>query len=147
MKPEPLVLFSIRTPGLDRRALQNFARLLRDETALGRPFCCLLTSGAELRRMNLEFLSQDYSTDVLSFPSGEPLGPLGDIAISWHRVLDQAAAHGHPPATEVQILLLHGVLHLLGYDHETDRGRMKRAEARWRTRFGLPGALIERSRA
>ncbi|MBI4892187.1 MAG: rRNA maturation RNase YbeY [Acidobacteria bacterium] len=146
MTPEPLVLFEHRTPGLRRRELQAFARALRDEVALGRPFCCLITTDAGLQRMNRDFLGKDYPTDVLSFPSGEPQGPLGDIAISWHRAAAQAAAYGHDTPTELRILLLHGLLHLLGYDHESDRGRMRRAESRWRAHFQLPASLIERAR-
>lgn len=145
MKTEPLVLYEVRTPGLKRRELETFACALRDETAGGRPFCCLVTSDDELRRMNREFLGKDYATDVLSFPSGDEAGGLGDIAISWQRAREQGAAEGHDAATELRVLLLHGVLHLLGYDHETDRGRMKRAEVKWRTHFGLPGGLIERA--
>lgn len=145
MNTEPLVLYEVRTPGLKRRELEAFARALRDETAGGRPFCCLVTSDDELRRMNREFLGKDYPTDVLSFPSGDEAGGLGDIAVSWQRAREQGASHGHGAAAELRVLLLHGVLHLLGYDHETDRGRMKRAEVRWRTRFALPGGLIERA--
>jgi probable rRNA maturation factor len=145
MKTEPLVLYEVRTPGLKRRELEAFARALRDETAGGRSFCCLVTGDEALRRMNREFLGKDYATDVLSFPSGDEAGALGDIAISWRRAQEQGAAEGHDAATELRVLLLHGVLHLLGYDHETDRGRMKRAEVKWRTHFSLPGGLIERA--
>ncbi len=145
MKTEPLVLFDVRTPGLKRRELEQFARELRDETAGGRGFCCLITTDDELRRMNREFLGKDYATDVLSFPSGDETGGLGDIAISWQRTREQGEAEGHGAGTEARVLLLHGVLHLLGYDHETDGGRMKRAEVKWRKRFGLAGGLIERA--
>ncbi|MGP8244148.1 MAG: rRNA maturation RNase YbeY [Bryobacteraceae bacterium] len=72
---------------------------------------------------------------------------LGDIAVSAARARAQARAFGHTTGREIQILILHGLLHLLGMDHETDRGRMARAEARWRARLGLPGGLIERARA
>lgn len=145
MKTEPLVLFESRTPGLKRRELEAYARALRDEVAGGRPFCCLISSDDELRRMNREFLGKDYATDVLSFPSGDEAGGLGDIAISWQRAKEQAVAEGHGADTELRVLLLHGVLHLLGYDHERDRGRMKRAEVKWRKHFGLAGGLIERA--
>ncbi len=144
MKTEPLVLFEVRTPGLKRREVEEFAHALRDEVAGGRPFCCLMTTDDELRRMNREFLGKDYATDVLSFPSGDGAGGLGDIAISWQRAREQGEAEGHGTAAEVRVLLLHGVLHLMGYDHETDRGRMKRVEVKWRKRFGLAGGLIER---
>jgi probable rRNA maturation factor len=82
---------------------------------------------------------------VLSFPSESPSGELGDIAISVDRAREQANAYGHDLSTEVRILLLHGVLHLLGHDHEIDRGKMRRLETRWRKEFGLPTGLIERA--
>jgi len=110
----------------------------------GRPFTCLITSDAELQRLNRDFLNKDYATDVLSFPSGQTLGFLGDLAISFEQARRQAAAFGHGVRQEVSILMLHGVLHLLGMDHEKDRGRMSRAEDKWRARFGLPRGLIQR---
>ena len=77
---------------------------------------------------------------MLSFPCGQApgLSPSGDIAISAARARAQAAAFGHSIEDEIRILMLHGVLHLLGMDHETDRGQMKRAEARWRKRLDFP---------
>jgi probable rRNA maturation factor len=126
------------------------------EVAQGRPFDCLLTGDAELRRLNHRFLGNDYPTDVLSFPGPRPLAPgprsapgphLGDIAISLLRARAQARAFGHNTGQEIQILMLHGLLHLLGMDHATDNGRMARAEKRWRGRLGLPAGLIERVRS
>ena len=70
---------------------------------------------------------------------------LGDIAMSLARAREQACRLGHSTEDEIRILMLHGVLHLLGMDHETDGGRMARAERRWQTRLGLPGGLIERA--
>jgi probable rRNA maturation factor len=119
--------------------------------AKGRPFDCLLTGDAELRRLNGRFRGEDCATDVLSFPSaiatrsGPAAGPLGDIAISVARARAQGRRLGHSTETEIRILMLHGVLHLCGMDHESDRGGMARAEKRWRTRLGLPGGLIERA--
>jgi probable rRNA maturation factor len=72
---------------------------------------------------------------------------LGDIAISLGRARAQAREFGHTIEQEVQILMLHGVLHLMGHDHETDSGAMARAEKRWRAKLGLPNGLIERVRA
>jgi probable rRNA maturation factor len=69
---------------------------------------------------------------------------LGDIAISMARARAQARRYGHGVEIEVRILMLHGLLHLLGMDHEADGGRMARAEKRWRARLGLPEGLIER---
>ena len=136
---------------LHRALIQRFARTLQKEVAKGRPFDALITGDTELRRLNRDFRGQDYATDVLSFPS-EPRpagsGPfLGDIAISLGRARAQAREFQHSIEHEVQILMLHGVLHLLGHDHETDSGAMARAEKRWRTRLGLPNGLIERVRS
>jgi probable rRNA maturation factor len=135
------------------------------EVGQGRPFDCLIAGDAELRRLNHEFLGKDYATDVLAFPGVAPaiLSPvtlrrrtttgdkiagatLGDIAISFPRARAQARAFGHDTGPEIQVLMLHGLLHLLGMDHTTDGGRMARAEKRWRARLGLPNGLIERVR-
>ncbi len=107
----------------------------------------MITDDRELRRLNREFLQNDYPTDVLSFPSEAQEGDLGEIAISSGRAAAQAAEFGHSLTAEIQILILHGVLHLIGMDHESDAGEMSRAEKRWRKRFNLPTGLIERVRA
>ena len=129
---------------LRQRSITNFARLLERDVAKGRAFDTLITGDAELRRLNSNFRGKDYATDVLSFPSGEDGAFLGDIAISLGRARAQAREFGHPIEHEVQILMLHGVLHLMGHDHETDSGAMARAEKRWRTKLRLPNGLIER---
>ena len=116
--------------------------MLTREVADGRSFCCLIADDEELRRLNREFRNQDHATDVLSFPSDHTLG---DIAISLDRAQEQASALGHSAEQELQILMLHGLLHLTGLNHEDDRGEMARAERRWRQRFGLPAGLIERA--
>jgi probable rRNA maturation factor len=145
-EPRITVLYRRAGSSVDRRAVRRFAEALRGEVAGGREFVCLLTDDAELRRLNTEFLGHEYPTDVLSFPSGAAEGPMGDIAISVQRAAEQARTLGHALEDELRILMLHGVLHLLGMDHESDRGQMSRAERRWRERFGLPHALTERAR-
>jgi len=145
MTPDPLVVFDTPLSGLRRRELQEFARTVRDQVAAGRSFCCLVTSDARLHELNRQFRGKDSPTDVLSFPAASPDGALGDIAISAHSAARQAIDHGHDTHTELRVLLLHGLLHLLGYDHENDRGRMRRAESRWRRQLGLPVGLIERT--
>jgi probable rRNA maturation factor len=120
--------------------------MLIAEVAGGRQFECLITNDRELQRLNREFLRQDYPTDVLSFPSGTAGGFAGEMAISVERAAEQAAEFGHTLSEEIKILMLHGVLHLLGMDHEKDRGVMARAEKRWRTHFSLPASLTERVR-
>ncbi|MGA2740483.1 MAG: rRNA maturation RNase YbeY [Bryobacteraceae bacterium] len=134
---------------LNRRRLERFARTLRGAVARGAGFICLIAGDSELRRLNREFLGKDYPTDVLSFPLGqasEPVvGNLGEMAISATRARAQAAAFGHSLEDEIRVLMLHGLLHLMGMDHETDRGQMARAEARWRQRLALPEGLVGRA--
>jgi len=150
MSPEgSTVMF--RRPAADVRpaAIVRFARKLQREAARGRAFDCVITGDAELQRLNRDFRAEDSVTDVLSFQavSGGGESRLGDLAISIQRARAQAREFGHSTEQEIRILMLHGVLHLLGMDHESDQGRMVRAERRWRTRLGLPGGLIERVRA
>ena len=151
---------------LRRASIERFAKILQKEVVKNRPFDILITGDAELRRLNRDFRGKDYPTDVLSFPAvlpseprrlqSEPRRPpseprplgsgpfLGDIAISLARARAQAREFHHAIEQEIQILMLHGVLHLSGHDHETDSGAMARAEKRWRAKLGLPNGLIER---
>ncbi len=102
-----------------------------------------LVSDARMRALNRAFRGQDYATDVLSFPAdARPF--LGDVAIATGVARRQAGEAGHSLATELRVLALHGLLHLLGYDHEKDAGEMQRAEARLRKAAGLEVGLIER---
>ncbi len=103
-----------------------------------------VTTDARVRALNNRFRRVNAATDVLSFPAGER-GELGDIVIAAGVARRQAAAAGHSLATELKVLSLHGLLHLMGYDHETDGGRMARAEARLRRKGGLENGLIERA--
>ena len=90
-----------------------------------------LVSDRRMRALNRQFRGRDYATDVLSFPSDER-GFLGDIVIASGVAKRQAKDAGHPIQTELRVLSLHGLLHLLGYDHETDGSKMARVEARLR---------------
>jgi len=125
-----------------------------------------LISDVRARALNRSYRRKDYATDVLSFPAstGAPnararaRGPrpnpqsripnpfLGDIVIARGVARRQARAAGHAERTELRILALHGLLHLLGYDHEQDNGRMLRLERRLRRKGGLREGLIERAR-
>lgn len=108
--------------------------------------CVALVSDARIRALNHRYRGTDKSTDVLSFPSGPGGDPsLGDIVIATGVARRQARAARHAFGTELRVLALHGLLHLLGYDHETDGGQMARLEARLRRRLGLPAGLIERT--
>jgi probable rRNA maturation factor len=113
-----------------------------------------LVSDARVRALNRRYRGVNHTTDVLSFPatatpratSREPqVFVLGDIVIARGVARRQAREAGHSELTEWRVLALHGLLHLLGYDHERDGGRMRRAETRLRRRAGLPGGLIERA--
>src|SRR6185437_9381743 len=125
------VVFRRSPASLRKRVIERFARTLGTEVAKGRSFECLITGDAELQRLNRDFRGKDQTTDVLSFPA-EDKGFLGSIAISSRRAAAQAREFGHSHEDEVRILMLHGLLHLTGLDHEADNGRMARAEKRWR---------------
>jgi probable rRNA maturation factor len=102
-----------------------------------------VASDARVRALNRRFRREDTTTDVLSFPSDEA-GYLGDVVISLGVAARQARAAGHSIDTELRVLALHGLLHLLGYDHERDDGQMARLERRLRRMGGLREGLIER---
>lgn len=144
MKSEPLITYRRSPATLKRLTIEKFAGIARDQVAAGRAFHCLVTGDAEVKSLNLRFRGKDATTDVLSFPLDQP-DSLGDIAISLGRARAQARERAHSIETEICILMLHGVLHLLGMDHETDNGRMARAEIRWQRKLGLPTGLIERA--
>lgn len=142
---EDLVSFRRAPASLRRRPLREFACRLREAVAQGRDVHFLITDDRELRRLNRQFLGADYPTDVLSFPAAAAGGSLGEIAISAGRAADQAREYGHSTDEEIRVLMLHGMLHLLGMDHERDRGEMARAEERWRRKLDLPSGLIARA--
>ena len=105
----------------------------------------LLTGDATLRRLNRTFRGKNKATDVLSFPAAESAaGVAGDLAISLETAARQAARFGHSLRDEVRVLLLHGVLHLAGFDHEADEGEMASREAELRRELGLETGLIAR---
>jgi probable rRNA maturation factor len=112
-----------------------------------------LVSDARIKALNRTYRGRDYATDVLSFPNPQPLVPnhrpersLGDIVIARGVAHRQAREAGHAAAAELKVLALHGLLHLIGYDHERDNGVMRRVELRLRRKGGLRHGLIERTR-
>ena len=129
---------------------RTLARFLREAQAAARlrgQVTVLLTTDATIRRLNRQFRGKNKATDVLSFPASAP-GPLkiaGDLAISIPIASRQAGERGHSLGTEIKVLMLHGLLHLAGYDHETDKGEMARREQKLRARLRLPHGLIERT--
>jgi probable rRNA maturation factor len=139
MSPDdPHLLFRHSSRRVLRTPLRGFLTELVKRVARGRIVTCLITTDAELRRLNRQFRGKNYATDVLSFPPDE-------MAISLDRAAEQARDLGHSLDEELRVLMLHGVLHLCGMDHEADSGQMRRAEVRWRKKFGLPEGLIERA--
>lgn len=135
------------------RRLTAFLRKAQAAVRLRGQVSVLLTTDTEIRRLNRQFRGKNKATDVLSFPAEqgpERRGPeklAGDLAISVPTAGKQAAAQGHALAIEIKVLLLHGLLHLAGYDHETDEGQMARRERALRAKLRLPLGLIERTSA
>jgi probable rRNA maturation factor len=105
----------------------------------------LLTTDRRMRELNRWYRQKNYATDVLSFPGNAKLDHAGDIAISAEIAGRNARKLGHTHAVELKVLILHGMLHLGGYDHESDRGEMAGLEDHLRSRLGLPNALIART--
>jgi probable rRNA maturation factor len=106
----------------------------------------IITSNEEIREMNREFRNIDKSTDVLSFPFvNMPMAPLGSIVISSSYVVEKAKEFGHTSNDELALLFIHGLLHLLGLDHEVDNGEMREKEAYLIKKFNLPQSLIVRT--
>ncbi len=133
-----------------QRELERFLAKARRAAGLKGPVGLLLADDATLRMLNCNYRQKNEPTDVLSFPAGGPVagGRLaGDLAISVETAQRQAEEHGHTLASELKILVLHGVLHLSGHDHERDDGAMERLERRLRRELGLPAGLIERAGA
>ena len=129
-----------------QRALAQFLRIARAEVRLSGQVSVLLTTDEAIRELNRRFRGIDKPTDVLSFPAPESASNIaGDIAIGVHTAMRQAADQRHALSNEIKILILHGLLHLAGYDHESDNGRMARRERQLRAKLGLPQGLIERS--
>ena len=142
-----------RAARLARPPLESFLRRVKNELGLEEAGLTVrLVSDAEISRMNETFRKKKGPTDVLSFPMVARRRPvrlrrgsrtvrageyLGDIAISPATAQRYAKKNGRKLSNELEVLILHGVLHLLGYDHETDRGEMDRLERRLRQRFGL----------
>jgi probable rRNA maturation factor len=146
MNISPTVIMKREVPRLSERALTVFVQKASGAAGLRGTVTVLVTNSREMRILNGRFRGKDSITDVLSFPPPSFVeGFAGDIAISLDVAGQNARLLGHSVADEVRILVLHGVLHLAGYDHESDNGKMAKKEARLRRRLGLPAALIERA--
>ena len=132
---------------LTELALARFLARVRRAAGVKGTVNVLVTSSAEMRSLNRRFRAKDKPTDVLSFPPGPdvPKQFAGEIAISAEIASQNARSLGHSAAEEIKILVLHGLLHLRGYDHECDNGEMARREQQLRAKLHLPSGLIERS--
>jgi probable rRNA maturation factor len=130
-------------------ALARFLREAQLQVKLRGEVTVLLTTDAAIRHLNRRFRGKNKATDVLSFPADELIrereGIAGDLAISVSTARRQAADQGHSLRDEIKILMLHGLLHLAGYDHETDNGKMARREQKLRLKLRLRDGLIERT--
>ena|ERR1051325_6414907 len=119
------------------------ARALRAVGATRRTASIVFVSDAAIRKLNRQFRGKDRATDVLSFPTRaekfeqENRSHLGEVVISVQRAVAQAKQNGLGLTGEIQQLVLHGLLHLCGYDHETDHGEMNRLELRLRKKLGI----------
>jgi probable rRNA maturation factor len=135
-----------RAVGLSRAGLSGFVRRAQAAVGLQGEVDVLLAGDRTLRRLNREFRGKDKATDVLSFPAPAEFGGehAGDLAISLETAGRQAAEHGHSLRDEVRVLLLHGLLHLSGMDHEVDDGEMAEREGVLRKALRLPDGLIAR---
>jgi probable rRNA maturation factor len=142
-----LIILRKAVPGVTETALARFVAKATRAAGLRGTVNVLVTSNRELQNLNRRFRNKSYPTDVLSFPplSDLPVVFAGDIAISAEIAAQNAKRLGHSRGEEVKVLILHGVLHLAGFDHERDNGNMARVEARLRRELKLPTALIERS--
>jgi probable rRNA maturation factor len=131
------------------RTLARFLTVAQAAVRLPGQVTVLLTTDAAIRKLNRRFRGKNKATDVLSFPAAgvgaEEIA--GDLAISVTTALGQAAEQGHSLTTEIKVLILHGLLHLAGYDHEADSGQMARRERLLQGRLKLPQGLIARAAA
>jgi probable rRNA maturation factor len=124
-------------PRFPKRDIATFARrVLRHLDVATDDLAIAIVDDTAMRKLNKDFRRKDKTTDVLTFPGDDP-SHLGDIVISLEQARRQAADEKHSLATEVRYLILHGILHSLGYDHEKDQGEMNALELQVRTKVGL----------
>ena len=144
-----MVTFKKKIAGLSAESLERFALRARKSARLKGKIDILITTNSDIRLLNARFRGKNKPTDVLSFPAAAQsngVNPafIGEVAISADIALDNARRLGHSGADEVKILVLHGILHLAGFDHERDNGQMARKEASLRRVLRLPSSLTER---
>jgi len=132
---------------VDLEALDKIAQTLSDKEVE-----LIITNDQTIQELNKEYRGKDCATDVLSFPLEDPFTeesifgmPLGSIIIAESFVKEKAEAFGHSPQDELSLLFIHGMLHLLGFDHESDDGEMRTREKELIKKFDLPASLIVRT--
>jgi probable rRNA maturation factor len=147
-----MVILEKQIAGLSDDTLSRFVSRTRRAAGLRGRVNVLITSSAAMRSLNLRFRGLNKATDVLSFPTEPSIlrdrssnGFAGEVAISADIALQNALRRGHSGALEVKVLILHGILHLAGFDHERDNGEMARKEAKLRRILRLPIGLTERA--
>ena len=138
---EHVIIFERVVEGVSRRSLERFARKTQELTGVAGQVDVLIAGNRRLQQLNRHFRNKNRATDVLSFPRAEG----GDIAVSADMALANARRYRHPAAQEIKVLILHGMLHLAGYDHENDDGQMARKENKLRAKLKLPASLIDRT--
>jgi probable rRNA maturation factor len=136
-----------KAAGLSRSGMNRFLRVAQEAVGLEGEVDVLLTWDRTMRRLNRAYRGKDKATDVLSFPAAEDVAETfaGDLAISIDTAQRQAAEQGHGLRDEVRVLMLHGLLHLAGMDHEVDGGEMAGREGVLRKALRLPVGLIARA--
>ncbi len=139
-----LIILKTKLAGVSERSLTTFLTRARKAAGVKGQVQVLITSSDELRELNRRFRRKNKLTDVLSFPAIVD-GEAGDIAISADIARAYAQELGHPLEEELRVLILHGVLHLAGHDHEDDDGEMETLESDLRDKLKLPSSLIERA--
>ena len=139
-----MIILKKKLAGVSERSLAAFLARARKAAGVAGQVQVLITSSEELRELNRRFRRKDKPTDVLSFPAVVD-GEAGDIAISADIASEYAFQLGHSLDEELRILILHGVLHLAGHDHESDGGEMEALESELRDKLKLPSSLIERT--
>jgi probable rRNA maturation factor len=144
-----LITIEKSVDGVNERQLLRFTQQARKAIGLKGQVSLLLTSNREMRALNRCFRGKDKPTDVISFPALEAFTAklAGDLAISVDIAVVNARELGHSTADEIRVLILHGLLHLAGYDHERDQGEMAQKESLLRSKLGLPVNLIARSQS
>ena len=141
-----MVTLDFTAKRLSSRALERFLREAKRSAGVAGDVGVLITGNGRMQALNRKFRGKNEPTDVLSFPAATRESEFcGDIAVSAEIAAQNALRYGHSLDQEIKLLILHGMLHLAGYDHERDNGRMARREQRLRREFHLPLTLIERT--